>query len=81
MPDDEGDEAARKLAAKRFNEQLKLFVTFVNSLGLGAIGAGVIIPASKSPFDVTLISVGWFVIGLFLHLIGQGAYRFLRSEG
>ena len=73
--------AARKLAAKRVDERVKLLASFFNALAVGAIAAGVIIPATKTPAETPWISVAWLSGGCLLHLFGQGIYRSLRGEG
>ncbi|MEE8631498.1 MULTISPECIES: hypothetical protein [Methylobacterium] len=71
---------ARKLAAKRANERLKLLAGFFNTLALGVIGAGVIIPTVADLTNAWPKSLVWLVTGLVLHCVGQGALTFLRSE-
>lgn len=81
METEPSDEAARRLASKRFNERLKLFSSFSSALGIGTIGAGVIIPMTKTPIEIAPITLAWLAGGLILHLVGHGVYAFLRSEG
>lgn len=77
--------SARKLAAKRINERLKLLANLLNSLAIGVIGAGVIVPAVRDPSQGTLLiltwqMLTWITIGLALHLVGQSVFAFMRSE-
>ncbi|WP_246685002.1 hypothetical protein [Methylobacterium sp. WL69] len=74
------DAAARKLAAKRVNERLKLLANLLNALGIGVIGAGVIVPGVHDPTRITLQTLAWIATGLVLHLLAQGVLAFLRSE-
>ncbi|AWN52304.1 hypothetical protein [Methylobacterium sp. 17Sr1-1] len=71
---------ARKLAAKRINERLKLLASFFNALALGVIGAGVIIPTVADMTRAWPKSLVWLVTGLVLHCAAQSAFTFLRSE-
>ena len=75
----------RKLAANRINERLKLLANLLNSLAIGVIGAGVIVPGVRDPTHVTLQTLTWqtltwIAIGLVLHLVGQMVFAFMRSE-
>jgi hypothetical protein len=71
---------ARKLAAKRANERLKLLASFFNALALGVIGAGFIVPVVNEPGRLISPQLPWLGLGFVLHLLAQGALSFLRSE-
>jgi hypothetical protein len=79
-PTDPTQALDRKLAAKRINERLKLLANLLNSLAIGVIGAGVIVPGVRDPTHVTLQTLTWIAIGLALHLVGQIVFAFMRSE-
>ena len=72
--------AARKLAAKRANERIKLLASLLNSLALGVIGAGVIVPVTQNPGGLPWQSLAWFVFGLALHSVAQAVFAFMRDE-
>jgi len=74
------DASARKLAAKRINERVKLLANLLNSLGIGVIGAGVIVPGVHDPTRITLQTLAWIATGLVLHLLAQSVLAFMRSE-
>lgn len=71
---------SKRLAARRFNERVKLIATFFNALAFGTIGAGAIIPAARTLSDLGWATAAWFVSGLVLHGIGSFAYTLLRDE-
>lgn len=74
------DEAARKLAAKKLNEHIKLFGSFANTVGAAIVGAAFILPYIKDHSDLPPDAPRWVVIGLVLPLVGHVALRFLKSE-
>jgi hypothetical protein len=78
--DDAALAKARKLAAKRINERLKLLASFFNALALGVIGAGFIVPVVNEPGRLISPQLPWLGLGLVLHLSAQGVLLFLRSE-
>lgn len=74
--------AERKFAAKRHNEGVKVFATWMNTVSGVAIGAAAIIPAVRGlEAFVREYQPVWFFVGLALHFVGQAALRFeMRSE-
>lgn len=73
----------RKVAAKRFNERVKLFATTANTIGLGILAAATIIPNfGQAPSGATAPHSWWTgpAAFLILFLVALAAYRFLRSE-
>ncbi|MCJ2011807.1 hypothetical protein [Methylobacterium sp. J-076] len=78
--------AERKVAAKRFNERVKLFATTANTIGLGILAASTIIPNFGQPSGGAAQSPAthpwWTGPAAFLVLfsVALAAYRFLRSE-
>jgi len=79
--------AERKLAAKRFNERVKLFATTANTVGLGVLAAATIVPnfgqAPAAPGGLPAAAHPWWTgptAFLVLFSVALAAYRFLRSE-
>jgi len=73
--------SARKLAAKRQNERIKLVASALNAISLGIIGAAIIVPGTTSIASLVEPSrLGWFVVAFAIHLGAQFAFSFLRSE-
>ena len=76
--------AERKLAAKRFNERVKLFATTANTVGLGILAAATIIPTfGQAPGTPSPAPHSWWTgpaAFLVLFSVALAAYRFLRSE-
>jgi hypothetical protein len=71
----------RKLAAKRFNERLKLFVTALNGIAVALVGAGLLVPAIGHPEALMNQWLGlWFLIPIGFHALAQHLIGFLRSE-
>ncbi len=76
----------RKVAAKRFNERVKLFATTANTIGLGILAAATIVPnfgqqpAAVSPSPSPHPWWTGPAAFLVLFLVALTAYRFLRSE-
>lgn len=79
-----GRAAERKLAAKRFNERVKLFATTANAVGLGILAAATIIPNfGQAPGSLSSAPHSWWTgpaAFLVLFFVALAAYRFLRSE-
>ncbi len=74
--------AERKLAAKRHNEGVKVFATWMNTLSGVTVGAAAIVPAVKGmEAFVSDYRPVWFLFGVALHFVGQAALRLeMRSE-
>lgn len=71
----------RKLAAKRFNERVKLAVTTINAFAIGIAGSAIIFPvAHDGPSSITTASVIWIFAAVALHLIAQAVIGLTRSE-
>jgi len=76
--DDTGDQATRRLAAKRANERIKLLIVSVNTVALTMFGATLVIPVvSGSRQDVP---VTWILVAIGLHVMAQALFQFLRNE-
>ena len=77
------DEAeAKKLAAKRTNDHLKLFASFCNTVGAAIIGAALIVPyLTQHNTSLDAPAFVWGLFGAALHIVGHGSLRFMRSEG
>ncbi|WAJ30025.1 hypothetical protein [Antarcticirhabdus aurantiaca] len=76
----EEDEAARRkrrLAAKRFNENVKLAATSVNAAALAIFGTAIILPAVNSAPSG---GWGWIAVALGLHFLAHVLLRGLKSE-
>ncbi|MCJ2039845.1 hypothetical protein MKK55_12975 [Methylobacterium sp. J-059] len=72
----------RKLAARRFNESLKLVTSGLSGLGLGLCSVAFLQPLLTDPalFVKTNRPV-WYLIGLGLHVVGHLIVHFeLRKE-
>jgi hypothetical protein len=73
--------AERKLAAKRFNERVKLGASFLSTLAVGILGAAVIVPLFSPGIRPSVPAVGaGILVGVSLHPLAQWVFRFLRSE-
>ncbi|HEY8563958.1 MAG TPA: hypothetical protein VIL65_00530 [Beijerinckiaceae bacterium] len=73
--------SARKLAAKRTNERVKLLASSLNALSLGVAGAAIVIPGVSEPGSLLeLKRLVWFFVAAGLHLSAQYVFRYLRSE-
>jgi hypothetical protein len=69
---------ARRLAAKRFNERLKLLIVALNAIAVASFGAAFILPMiGASGQKVSLL---WIIAAFALHLVAQGIFHWLRSE-
>ena len=71
----------RKFIAKRFNEHTKLLATLFNSLSIATFGAAFVVPLAQGQAGF-LKDGHWILllVGIALHLAGQTAIRFMRSE-
>jgi len=73
--------AERKLAARRFNERVKLSASFLSTLAVGTLGAAVIVPLFSPAIQPSVAAVGaGILVGVSLHLLAQWVFRFLRNE-
>lgn len=70
----------RTLAAERFHGRVNLAAGFLNALAVGAIGAGALIPAKRTPIDIAWPSDARIVVGLVPPALGHGVFEFPRSE-
>lgn len=69
------------IAAKRYNERVKLLVTTTNSFAIGIAGSAIIFPiAHDGSASLTVLSVIWILAGIGLHLMAQALLGFIRSE-
>lgn len=71
--------SGQKFARKRFNEHVKLLSSFVNTLSLGILGAGLVIPVVNTG-QLNSVNVIWIVVGITLHLCAQVLLRLLLNE-
>jgi len=66
------------------NERAKLLSTFLNAIGLGLIGFGVIRPLTDGGVSLVATSwiavAGWCVAGLAFHAAGHYFLGYLRKE-
>ena len=67
-----------RLAARRFNEHVKLASSSLTTIGLAFIGGGVIIPATTNEYD--RLSPFWVMMGLLFVLAGQSVLAWMKSE-
>lgn len=72
------EDIERRLRAKRYNEQLKLFAATLNTVGLTLFGSAVVIPFVGG--GLNLSAAVWIIPAVALHLSAQVALRKLRSE-
>ena len=73
----------RKLAAKRYNERVKLTAGAVNALGLALIISGMVFPVVRAGAPEVLGSLFtwiWVFGGIALHLIAHAVLGLLKSE-
>lgn len=81
-PDNPDDPAARKLAAKRYNEGIKLIASSLNTVGLTIFLATIVQPlvTDAEKFVIEYRPV-WYFVGVGLHIVAQAILRFeFRSE-
>ncbi len=70
----------RKLEAKRWNEHIKLYGSFSNTLGIAIVGAAFIVPYVKDHNWPQGEAVWWMLLGAALPASGQFVIRFIQSE-
>ena len=64
----------------RYNERVKLFAAFVNSIGLGLIGFAVLRPLADALSNASVSGLWWGVTGLALHGVSHYVLGYLRKE-
>ncbi len=75
------EDARRRLAAKRNNENVRLFATLMNNLSVGSIVAGVLSPVMAGRTASWVTDLELVFTAFALHIAGQVALRlFLKSE-
>jgi hypothetical protein len=72
------DPRPRKLAAKRFNENLKLLANSVNTAAMTILGAALILTSINGLSAPA--NWGWLTAAASLHLVAQVLMRGLKSE-
>ncbi|MCJ2042673.1 hypothetical protein MKK55_27545 [Methylobacterium sp. J-059] len=70
----------RKLEAKRWNEHIKLYGSFSNTLGIAIVGAAFIVPYVKDHNRPQGEAIWWMLLGAALPASGQFVIRFIQSE-
>jgi hypothetical protein len=68
----------RKLAAKRFNEHIKLLMGSFNTVALTIFGAAFLLPYLNG--NESHPSLFWILVAIVLHLAAHIAVRFTKSE-
>lgn len=68
----------RRIRAKRLNERLKLSASSINTVGLTALAAAVIVPLTGG--SLSLSALVWFLIAAGLHLVSHVVLGYLKSE-
>ncbi len=74
------EDVARRRAAKRFNERLKLFATFLNNSGIATFVGGVVLPFAADAGLPRARAVGIFCSALPAHMLAQMSLSSFRSE-
>lgn len=69
---------ARRLAAKRNNERVKLVASTLNAIALTTFGAAFILPTVNAGMAAPPLI--WILAAVTLHLGAQAVFRLLRSE-
>ena len=70
----------RRLAAKRFNERLKLFATFLNNSGIAAFVGGFVLPLAAEA-DLRRGRAITILLSAFVaHMLAQLSLTLFRSE-
>lgn len=80
VPPDRGPDMARarKLAAKKANEHVKLASSSLNAVALTVLGASIVLPGISG--TAVAAPAVWFLIAGGLHLLAHAAIRLMRSE-
>jgi len=71
------NDATRRRAARRFNERVKLFATFLNNVGIAILAGAVIVPWANAQAEFHWVRLS---VPVVLHLVAQAALSLLRSE-
>ena len=74
------EDVARRRAAKRFNERLKLFGTFLNNTGIATLAGGLVLPLTTGSSLVGDRALGVLSAAVITHMFAQLWLTFLRSE-
>ena len=72
------EDRARRLAAKRNNERVKLVATTLNAIALTTFGAAFILPTVNG--GISAPPLIWILAAVTLHLGAHAVFRLLRSE-
>lgn len=78
MTDASPDDVERKLRAKRYNEQVKLVATTLNTIALTLFGSAVVVPLVAGAINV--YATIWMLFAGALHSSAHVSLRQLRSE-
>ena len=73
-----------KLAAKRYNERVKLTAGAINALGLALIISGMVFPVVRAGAPEALarpFTWIWVLAGMTLHVIAHVVLGLLKNEG
>ena len=74
------EDVARRRAAKRFNERLKLAAAFLNNSGIAILVGGFVLPLANAPEAFGILRWLWFLVPLLLHVTGQLVLSLMKSE-
>ena len=74
------EDVARRLAAKRFNERLKLSAAFLNNAGIATLVGAFVLPAVQDAGRLSLYQWASIGIAAALHVTAQATLSGLRSE-
>lgn len=69
-----------KLEARRFNERVKLFANYANTLGVAVLAGAVIVPAVNQQTPGAPVHWLWVPASLVLHIAGLIELQFLKPE-
>jgi hypothetical protein len=74
------DDVARRRAAKRFNERVKLTATFLNNSGIATLVGAFVLPAVQDAQRLGWVQWASVAGALALHLMAQLVLTLFRSE-
>lgn len=74
------EDIARRRAAKPFNERVKLIAAFLNNAGIAILVGALVIPYLGGSLRLDTLHPLWLLVPAGLHLAGQVALTFLKSE-